>query len=292
MHKSPRMLVVGLMLVTGLAYGIWPPPSRYWAPWLATWLGALALSLGMLWIYGKARRETDAERTPVIPIPDRAAWAHEVRTPLMHMALYLQQVRQTLPLEAEPAMDHLEMELARISQMMESMSLLNQATQDIHLEPLEIADWLTHSLPLYREAAETLGFTLTSDIQPAGTIMGSATALAQILSNLISNAFRYALPGSTIRVTLAPDGPFWMALGVANPSSVPQVEPILLTQAFVRGSTGRDGSGLGLSVVAHIADSMGGRIHCRYQSDTFQTEVVLPVVHAYRGTPPDSHVPD
>ncbi|MCL5116677.1 MAG: HAMP domain-containing histidine kinase [Firmicutes bacterium] len=196
----------------------------------------------------------------------------------MHISLYLQQLRRELPQNAEPAMDHLEseIEIARVQQMMESMSLLSQDPGSLTPEILHLDQWLRDLLPLYQEAAETLGCSFETRLDASSSIRASDSALRQIFSNLISNAFRYAVPASAIHVSVVQDGPLWVALSVANPSTPPTVDPLLLAQPFVRGANDREGTGLGLAVVENLCQAMGARFSCRYAEGIFSARVLLP----------------
>jgi signal transduction histidine kinase len=93
--------------------------------------------------------------------------------------------------------------------------------------------------------------------------------LQQLLRNLVSNAIRYAPPGTPVRVTLR-GGEADVHLEVTNRG--PTIEPSDLSQIFdplKRGSArgdshdARSGLGLGLFIVREIARAHGGEVQVR-----------------------------
>ncbi len=275
MARRERNVAVVLLLIAGMGYALWPPRLQVWWLWILTWMGVLAASLIVLWRWGKSEPHPVRQGAPT---PDRTQqeWAHEIRTPLMHVQLYVQQLRRAVPEGQMGALDGLEAELTRISQMMESMSVLSQGSSRAETDVLDFQAWLQQSLPLYREAADTLGFELLIELETVSPIRADIRALRQVLSNAFSNAFRYGDPGTAVTVRLLPDGPLWVALTIANASPLPNAPLRDLTQPFVRGHEHGSGTGLGLSVVSRLMDGMGGRVMCRYVDGQFQLRLLFP----------------
>lgn len=275
MTRRERSLAVILLLIAGAGYALWPPHPHSWWLWLLTWMGVLAASLMVLWRWSKAG--SDLSPKP-LPARDRTQqeWAHEIRTPLMHVQLYVQQLRQAVPEGHMEALDELEAELTRISQLMESLSVLSQESGRPATDLVDLQAWLADSLPLYREAADTLGFELQVAMELVSLVRVDVRDLRQVLSNGFSNAFRYGEPETAITVRLAPDGPLWVALTMTNASAPPTAPLQDLTQPFVRGYEGGPGTGLGLSVVSRLMEGMGGRVVCRYLDGQFQLHLLFP----------------
>ncbi|WP_040813127.1 sensor histidine kinase, partial [Nocardia concava] len=93
----------------------------------------------------------------------------------------------------------------------------------------------------------------------------SADVLAQILDVPLSNACRYAGPGTTTRLTVTTT-PGQVTITVAdNGIGVPATELDQLTTRFFRGSTatGRTGSGLGLPIADALVTSRHGTLTVR-----------------------------
>lgn len=280
MTKPERSLIITFLLALGLAYGIWAPPRKEWLVWAGTWLVAVALAGLAAWAARQWRPDREPEAGIAVPGVSRAQWAHEIRTPLMHIGLYLRQLRASIPTEAQGAVDELEAELARVGDLLESMSLLSQRHGESNDVPIYLNQWIGDALPLYREAAQTLGHELETHLAEVPLVRLRADHLKHILSNLLSNSFRHAEPHSVIRISVQPDGPLWVSLRASNPSAPPTCDPERLVEPFVRGSDAEaaSSSGLGLSVVDHLVRAAGGRVRIEWKDGIFEVVLMFPRV--------------
>src|SRR5204863_6851279 len=69
---------------------------------------------------------------------------------------------------------------------------------------LDLNALLSQVVELMRDRPEAKECTLTLDLPPTPThVEGDATRLEQIVSNLLTNALKFTLPGGAIAVTLA-----------------------------------------------------------------------------------------
>jgi len=94
--------------------------------------------------------------------------------------------------------------------------------------------------------------------------------LRRALTNLLSNAVRYAPDGSPILVSIASE-PGNVSVAVSNPGSdIPEAELQRLFSRFARrdASRGRatEGAGLGLAIVESIMKAQGGSVNGRSES--------------------------
>ena len=97
-------------------------------------------------------------------------------------------------------------------------------------------------------------------------IYGDRAQMAQVLHNLLSNAFKYGKKGSPVRIGIKPNQTATMLrLSISDqgegiaPEHIPR-----LTERFYRVDKGRSksigGTGLGLAIVKHITERHGGRM--------------------------------
>lgn len=109
-------------------------------------------------------------------------------------------------------------------------------------------------------------------------VFGSASVLAdrslvqRAITNVVSNAIRHALPGSTIRIEIAAQTDS-STLAVVNAGNVIAAEHLPhLFERFYRADTGRSrhdgGSGLGLPIVRAIMQLHGGTVEVSSRHDT------------------------
>ncbi|MCC7000528.1 MAG: HAMP domain-containing protein [Gemmatimonadaceae bacterium] len=131
-----------------------------------------------------------------------------------------------------------------------------------------------------RDAAATKGLSLTQEIDPSvATVQGDATALRQILGNLVDNAVRHTTSG--VVTLFAQPHERGVALGVRDtgvgiaPEHLPRI-----FERFYRVDPGRSreqgGTGLGLAIVKHLVEAHGGRV--RAESTVGQGTTITAIV--------------
>jgi signal transduction histidine kinase len=100
----------------------------------------------------------------------------------------------------------------------------------------------------------------------------------QIVSNLLSNAFRWTPEGGRVELSLAEDGD-WITVVVAD--SGPGISAEERERIF-RPFWSRDGggTGLGLAIARELAAALGGSINVRSEPGLgSRFELVLPALH-------------
>lgn len=104
----------------------------------------------------------------------------------------------------------------------------------------------------------------------------------RILDNLLSNACKYAQPGTRVYLVVSQqDGKVSLTLKniSRDPLNVPAEE---LMERFVRGDSARssEGSGLGLSIARSLAELQGGSFNLYINGDLFQAQATFPLEQA------------
>ncbi|MGB3069406.1 MAG: ATP-binding protein [Ottowia sp.] len=201
--------------------------------------------------------------------------AHELRTPLAALRMRVQLIERELKLP-EPHLRQLRADLDRCTALVESLLALAR------LEP--------QAAPLSREAVD-LGALLDSlNLEAAQArnmrverslaeprVWASPPLLASALRNLLDNAVRYGREGGRVRVeTLRlPQGGTRLAVR-DDGAGVPAGQRARLGERFFRVlGTGQTGNGLGLSIVARIAQLHGASLHFEEGLDGGGLSVVM-----------------
>jgi len=137
---------------------------------------------------------------------------------------------------------------------------------EVASEPLDLADVVERSLDRARRRAGTEGIAFDADLAPC-EIVGDASALERAVLNLLDNAAKWSPPGGRVRVTLrpgvAPERPGTALLEVTDAGpGIPDEERELVFDRFFRSLDARTmpGSGLGLSIVAQVAERHHGGV--------------------------------
>jgi signal transduction histidine kinase len=126
-----------------------------------------------------------------------------------------------------------------------------------HREVLDLARVVNHDLAASRAAAERLGLSVESDLEPA-RVSGDRALIERLVANLADNAVRYNQPGGRVEIRTATDAER-AVVTVTNTGPVIAPEDVdRLFEPFQRlgadrVAAGNDGHGLGLSIARAIA---------------------------------------
>jgi two-component system phosphate regulon sensor histidine kinase PhoR len=127
---------------------------------------------------------------------------------------------------------------------------------------------------------------------PHFPVDGDEEALRQAVANLVDNAIAHSDEGGIVRVTLALDGDHVVVDVTDQGSGIPPESLERVFERFYRvdaaRSRARGGTGIGLSIVKHVAQAHGGSVAVRSEPGVGSTfELRLPVSRAdERGTSP------
>jgi signal transduction histidine kinase len=188
--------------------------------------------------------------------------SHELRSPLASIRQAAEVVRThpgALP-EGELAEAVLE-ESARMQRLVEQLLLLTRADgggaarglSDVDLDDLALAE---------ARRVSRSGLAVQTTGVGAGRVRGDATALAQVVRNLVDNAARHAT--GTVAVTVRETGDSVELLVDDDGHGIPEEHRRRVFERFVRLDEARardaGGSGLGLAIVQEIVTAHGGTV--------------------------------
>ena len=99
---------------------------------------------------------------------------------------------------------------------------------------------------------------------PRAEVMGDARALVDALGNLVSNAIKYTHEGGHVKVATRIAGSEVVCEVIDDGIGIPETEMDNVFKEFYRAAnartSGREGSGLGLSIVTEVVQRLGGRL--------------------------------
>jgi two-component system heavy metal sensor histidine kinase CusS len=202
--------------------------------------------------------------------------AHQIRTPL---TLVLGESELSLERERTPAeyRDILRRVHAAAGQMQHRvrdlflLARMEAGERPALRDAVELDALAFEATDLFRARARTLGARLELDRLEPVTVMGDAVLLREALLELLENACRHGDTSVPVRVRVAGDGPD-AVLEVANAG--PPIEP-----PARRGDGRRSGpaeNGLGLAIVAWIAEVHAGILDLRREADANRVALRLP----------------
>ncbi|MEO1596474.1 MAG: ATP-binding protein [Pseudomonadota bacterium] len=189
------------------------------------------------------------------------ALSHEMRTPLAR-------IRFALAVADENADDELAAQLHAMSDDVQEIdqligSMLNYARLD---HPEQRMDWVSTPLSGWADSAinrsRALNKTIDVVCDADAEFWMDPRLMGMALSNLVVNACRYAR--EHVRVRARSDAGSYCLLVEDDGEGVPEQEREAVFKAFTRLDTSRNrdtgGYGLGLAIVARIAELHGGRV--------------------------------
>jgi signal transduction histidine kinase/ActR/RegA family two-component response regulator len=198
-----------------------------------------------------------------------ATLSHELRSPLAAVLGWCTILRSAkAPAEAARAIDTIERNARVQTRLVDDLlDAMRMQTGSLHLElaPVSLDVPVIAALEAIGPAAKAKQLTVRYECaQPAPVVMGDASRLQQIASNLLVNAVKFTPEGRTVDVRLASVGSH-AELIVADRGI--GIEPAFMPQLFQRfrqaegGDARRHGGlGLGLSIVSSLAHLHQGTV--------------------------------
>lgn len=197
-----------------------------------------------------------------------AVVAHELRNPIAPVVLgveaLIEETKSGMQLDRTRLLRRLEMldrQLGRLRSELDRLldfSRIRSGRLELQLEELDLAEVVGDVLREMRSQLDAAGCELRISLE---TQRGrwDRMRLVQVIRNLISNAAKYAA-GAPVEVSVAGtrDG-VELVVSDGGPG-IPEPERETVFRRFERASTKRTGFGLGLWLVKHIVQAMGGRI--------------------------------
>ncbi|GAB2837973.1 ATP-binding protein [Actinoallomurus bryophytorum] len=183
--------------------------------------------------------------------------SHELRTPLAIQRAAIQiGLADASPEQVERMRGELLEANRRSERLIDGLLTLARGERGLDArEPVRLDEIVGEAADRLRAAAEEGGIAIRLETRPL-TVVGDGVLLTQLVTNLLSNAVRYNHPGGEVRVEMSPE----QGLTVRNTGPVVPAERVPeLFEPFRRLHAPRtgtaDGAGLGLSIVASIAQA-------------------------------------
>lgn len=191
--------------------------------------------------------------------------AHELRTPLAVLRIHAQNAQQAASeREREEALEQLLAGVDRTTRVVTqllTLARLEPSAQQLRLAPLDlralVRETLAELTPLALAREQEL--TLEADEHADLRLDGDAASLATLLQNLVGNALEYTPCGGRIEVQLHGDSDrLTLEVADSGPGIAVELRPQLFERFFRLGEG--QGAGLGLSIVARIAELHGATV--------------------------------
>ncbi len=190
--------------------------------------------------------------------------AHDLRTPIGRLRQTLEEARRTSrsPHELEAALDRGITETDSILGTFAALLRIAQietGSRRAGFRDMDLSELIEGVIQTFAPAAEDAGKTVRADITPGVRIDGDRELLTQMVVNIVENAIAHSQTGAHVEIALKMHVGGNVLTISDNGPGIPIGERERVFRRFYRldRSRGTSGSGLGLSLVAAIAEIHG-----------------------------------
>lgn len=230
---------------------------------------ALALLGGLVLALRTASREIRLSRMKSDFVSNVS---HELRTPLASIRVFGEFLRLGRAQTAEKTREYgeyIETESRRLTQLINNIldfSKIESGAKTYQLESGSLESTVAETVRTLEVSLRHMGYRLSFDSprEPLPVLQLDSDAIAQALANLVDNAVKYSKGPSEIRVRLRREDDEVLLSVEDQGIGISWEEQSKVFERFHRVSTGLihnvKGSGLGLSIVSHVAHAHGGTV--------------------------------
>lgn len=198
--------------------------------------------------------------------------SHDLRNPISTIRMLAEAIG-----EEGRSPDYVQRKAGQVADTADSLLVLAKNLLDINrLEagrmqldsaPVDVLDIIQRAAENHRSWARTKGIALEAEVaEQEAMAWGDDAAVMQIVDNLLSNAIKYSNAGTHVHLSLVADvASVRIIVEDEGPGfSAEDLEKMYhkFTRLSAQPTAGEPSSGLGLSIVRKLVDSMQGDIHC------------------------------
>ncbi|MBO0910348.1 MAG: HAMP domain-containing histidine kinase [Acidobacteria bacterium] len=232
-------------------------------------LGALSFLLagGIFFTYRNVNKEIALARLKSDFVSNVS---HELRTPLALIRLYAETLelgRLSGPQKHHEYYSIIRKESERLTALINNIldfSRIEAGRKEYEFRETDLSELVHNTLESYRYQIEQHGFTLEEKIAEVPPLKVDREAMARSLVNLVNNALKYSQDRKYIGVNLYRDDGSVKLEVIDHGIGIPASEQQKIFEKFYRVGDplvhNTKGSGLGLSLVQHIARAHGGDV--------------------------------
>ena len=210
--------------------------------------------------------------------------SHELRTPLTAIRGHVEALREGVVSEPEQvriSLDIVAAETDRLERLVGDvldLAKLQAHRFTVRHEEVDLGRVLDHAYGSFAEEARRreIDYRLEAGAEPP-VIVSDGDRVLQVISNLLSNAFRWTPDGGRIELGLAAENGAVRVDVIDSGPGIPHGESERIFDPFISHDV--NGTGLGLPIARELALALGGRIELRSnlgQGSRFR--LILPVV--------------
>lgn len=214
--------------------------------------------------------------------------SHELKTPVAGIQALAESLALALrhdPGRATRMVTRIEQEASRLARLVRDLLDLARLEEDddgIDQRPVDLVQVVDGQLERLHNVAAEHGISMTTDMPDRSVIVAAPEDVRSIVANLLENAVRYNVDGGAVEVRLSrSDGRVTLEVHDTG-EGIPPQERERIFERFYRIDKARSraagGTGLGLSLVRHATQRLGGTVSVHSELGVGSTfRVDLPV---------------
>lgn len=187
--------------------------------------------------------------------------SHDLRTPLTMVTSYAEMIRDLSGDNPQKREEHLQViidEAERLNQMVIELlefSKMQSGKQGMNYTDFSLKGVIENILQSYTVFAEQEGYKLIFISEGDGVIRADETRIQQVITNLVSNAFKYSVKDKTVEVKMLDEGDYVRCEVSDHGIGIPKKDLKHIWERYYKASSNRkrtENTGLGLSIVKEI----------------------------------------
>jgi two-component system OmpR family sensor kinase len=211
--------------------------------------------------------------------------SHELRTPLAVVRGYaelLQRRRAEVPADVAAALERLDHQAVRMTDLVEDLLLLARldSGRPLRREPVDLTKLCAEAVSDARAASPDHRWSLALPSGPV-YVTGDESRLYLSLANLLSNARVHTPPGTSVQVSLIAEAGTAVVRVLDDGPGIPAAMQSEVFGRFTRADPSRSraggSTGLGLAIVSAVAGAHGGSVTVRSVPGLTEFTLRLPI---------------
>ena len=209
--------------------------------------------------------------------------SHDIKTPLTSIINYVDLLQKPhTEEEQEMYLEVLSRQSNQLKKLIEDLMEMSKAStgnMTVEIAAVDAVEAVNQALGEFSDKFERIQLTPVFRQPEEPVYMKADGRLAwRVLSNLLSNAYKYALPGTRLYIDLMElEGKVLISLKNISREEL-NVSADELLERFVRGDASRntEGSGLGLNIAQSLMELQKGQLQLLVDGDLFKVTLVFP----------------
>lgn len=209
--------------------------------------------------------------------------SHDIKTPLTSIINYVDLLQKPhTPEEEKTYLEVLNRQSQRLKKLIEDLMEMSKASTGnltAGITKLDAVESVNQALGEFADKLEKAQLTpVFRHPEESVAMMADGRLAWRVLSNLLSNTVKYALPGTRVYIdVMAVEGKVIISLKNISRDEL-NVDADELMERFVRGDDSRntEGSGLGLNIAKTLMELQKGQLQLLVDGDLFKVTLIFP----------------